>query len=287
MSKFLKRATSVILTLFVIIPVAFHTVFKVDAQEQLIEVGDSMSKETMALYDQCTPRKTQAEYLDNNGELDVVVWNVYKQNRPSVFADLTHMEKNNRLMLLQEVSFESHMQHYIKTHKLNANMVSAFKIFDVPAGVMTLSRSPAIESCDFLATEPWLRLPKSALLSHFSLSNGEKLIAINLHSINFTWRLTAFNAQLETLVKELKDHKGPIIVGGDFNTWRGARLSQVKALAKKLGLKEAQYHPDNRKRVMGHHLDHLYYRGLDLISAKSLHSESSDHNPIEASFKII
>jgi len=280
-NKCIKSILGLAIIFLLLTLVFFPIVFTQNANPILIEVSD-----TMIRYNQCTPKKTVVNALDHNGRLDVTVWNIYKENRSDVFNDLLRMSKDNNLMLLQEVLLKPQMQQYIKAQGLHADMASAFKIFDVPSGVMNLSRSPAISSCDYLTKEPWLRLPKSALISHFPLSNGQTLLVLNLHAINFSWRLTAFNAQLQVLAQQLKQHQGPILMGGDFNTWREARLQQVKNMVQALGLQEALYTSDRRRTFLGYHLDHLYYRDLNFISAQSLPLTSSDHNPIQANFQL-
>ncbi len=46
------------------------------------------------------------------------------------------------------------------------------------------------------------------------------------------------------------------------------------------------YQKDQRIKVFGKPLDHLYYRDLRLVRAEAPKTDASDHNPIIASFRL-
>ncbi|KLV06429.1 endonuclease [Photobacterium aquae] len=224
--------------------------------------------------------------LDQDGNLTVSVWNIYKQQRDNWRKELETISDTSRLVLLQEASLTSGLKDYLDAASWKVRMANAFKFLNTPAGVMNLSSVNAKSTCAYLAMEPWLRLPKSALLSEFNLSNGQTLAVVNLHGVNFALGLEEYKEQFETLKRVLDKHIGPIILAGDFNTWRQGRLDIVNAFAKSLGLKDAVLAQDRRVKVFGKPLDHLYYRGLDLTKAEAPTTDASDHNPIIASFRL-
>ncbi len=225
-------------------------------------------------------------HLDLDGRLNVSVWNIYKQKRKNWKPVLKRLTHSSQLVLLQEAGLTTEMVDFINSHSLNVAMAKAFKLFGTSLGVMNLSVSEASSACAFHATEPLIRFAKSALVTHYPLSNGETLLVVNLHGINFDWKLTRYTEQFEALSLELGGHHGPIILAGDFNTWRKDRLKLISEFAKRFGLSEAEYHLDERQRFFGLALDHLFYRGLDFHHAESKVTDASDHNPIIAHFTL-
>jgi len=225
-------------------------------------------------------------HLDLDGRLNVSVWNIYKQKRKNWKHVLKRLSHSSQLVLLQEAGLTTEMVDFINSHSLNVAMTKAFKLFGTSLGVMNLSASPASSACAFHATEPLIRFAKSALITHYPLSNGETLLVVNLHGINFDWKLARYTEQFEALSLELGGHSGPIILAGDFNTWRNDRLKLIYDFAKRFGLSEAEYHLDERQRFFGLALDHLFYRGLDFHHAESKVTDASDHNPIIAHFTL-
>nr|WP_086941234.1 endonuclease/exonuclease/phosphatase family protein [Thaumasiovibrio occultus] len=225
--------------------------------------------------------------IDRDGRLQVAVWNIYKGNKPGWREELNRYAANADLVLLQEASLTEDFRSYLEQTSYKVSMANAFSFFETTAGVLNLSRNAALSTCAYLTTEPWLKLPKSALYAKFPLSNGETLVVVNLHGINFTIGTEQYQAQLDKLAQALANHEGPMIVAGDFNTWRKGRQEVVEAFAARLSLRQAAFAQDHRIRVLGRPLDHLYYRGLHLVSAHSTQSEASDHNPLIAELALI
>ncbi|WP_087019491.1 endonuclease/exonuclease/phosphatase family protein [Thaumasiovibrio subtropicus] len=224
--------------------------------------------------------------LDVDGVLRLSVWNIYKGALPGWQEELDSLTAKSDLVLLQEASLHEDFRHYLDSKQWQVAMANAFSLFDQSAGVLNLSRVEALQSCAYLTTEPWLRLPKSALYAEFPLSTGEVLAVVNLHGINFTLGTEIYAEQLARLAQALSEHEGPIIVAGDFNTWRKGRQKIVEAFAEKLGMQHAQFGDDYRTRVLGRPLDHLFYRGLTLENAEAPETDASDHNPLWAQFRL-
>jgi endonuclease/exonuclease/phosphatase (EEP) superfamily protein YafD len=76
-------------------------------------------------------------------------------------------------------------------------------------------------------------------------------------------------------------HHGPVIFCGDFNTWRAERHALLDQLLAALQLQALGFEDDQRTRVLGRHLDHIYVRGLQAKTAQSFNVASSDHNPMQ------
>jgi len=113
---------------------------------------------------------------------------------------------------------------------------------------------------------------------------NQHLLVANIHAINFTTNHSAFKKQNDRIESLLNAHPGPMIVAGDFNTWSKGRMSRVNAMTERLGLTAVKF-DDNRTRVFGQSIDHVYYRGLESTYAQASTTTASDHNPLAVGFK--
>ena len=89
---------------------------------------------------------------------------------------------------------------------------------------------------------------------------------VNIHSVNFTFGLSDFSNQLTPILKRIDAHSGPVILGGDFNTWRTERLEALGDLLARRGLRAVNFERDERLHVFGYPLDHIFYRDLVFTS---------------------
>ncbi len=235
---------------------------------------------------QCLSQDTTSP-LDRNGRLSIAVWNIYKQKKQDWQPVLKQLTDHNDLVLLQEAKLNHTFATYLEEIHHHVVMAKGFKLLNVPMGVMNISSQPANQACAYQTTEPLIRFAKSTLVASYPLSTGETLMVVNLHGVNFDIRLNRFEAQFKQVIHKISSHRGPIILAGDFNTWRDGRLNIVKHLTQGIRLQEAHYRTDFRKRVFGLPLDHLYYRGLTLVEANSDRTTASDHNPIKTQFMLM
>lgn len=224
--------------------------------------------------------------LDRDGEIAVSVWNIYKQQKRQWKEQLHALTRHSDLVMLQEARLNTVFSGYLAQSQRHVVMAKGFKLLNVPMGVMNISTEQAGNACAYQTVEPWIRFAKSTLVTSYPLSTGQHLLVINLHGLNFDWKLDRFQSQWQLILHKVAVHHGPVIVGGDFNTWRDGRVKLVRELTERLKLKEVKYHIDHRHRIFGLPLDHLYYKGLNLVEASSTQTNASDHNPILATFKI-
>ncbi len=260
----------------------YQLVFNVPLQPQLLTVGDNVSGQPLVCY-----QDPNAKPLDDDGEIRVLVWNIYKQNRANWSEALSEFSQGKQLLLMQEASLTDEFKLWIANNGWGGNQVSAFKVMGESAGVVNLAKTMPNLACGYTEMEPWLRLPKSGIYARYPLSNGETLSVVNVHAVNFTYGTQEYQLQLNALVEELEKHPGPVIVAGDFNSWSEQRLSVLKKVLFSLGLQEAEFLPDHRVRFMtGLPLDHVFYKGLVVKNAKAPESDASDHNPLLLSFSL-
>ncbi|MBE9567434.1 MAG: endonuclease/exonuclease/phosphatase family protein, partial [Proteobacteria bacterium] len=107
------------------------------------------------------------------------------------------------------------------------------------------------------------------------------------HGINFTLGMDSYQQQLDDLYAAVKDHRGPMIVAGDFNSWSDERMQAVKLLMRRLSMHALSYPVNNKTHVFGHAIDHVFYRQLEPLEKKVWQVTSSDHNPISVRFKVV
>lgn len=207
-------------------------------------------------------------------------WNIYKQKLENSIPELSYMLGKADIVLLQEARESETLMSMIESNEFKAIHVVAFKDGYYANGVMTISKIAPLNYTAQKYSEPWIRFPKSGLISTYSLSNGQQLMVANFHAVNFSLGLKDFIQQLRTIFVILQKHSGPIILGGDFNTWKKSRYLYIKRMIRELNLKEIDYPIDQRTKVMGKILDHIFIRGLQIKEAKTYNISASDHNPI-------
>jgi endonuclease/exonuclease/phosphatase (EEP) superfamily protein YafD len=196
-------------------------------------------------------------------------------------TDLARFAADHHLVLLQEAVMTDAVRNVLEKAGHDWVMAGAFALYGEERGVLTAARARALDACTLRSFEPLLPLPKSALVARFRLDDTATMAVANLHGINFTLGLERFREQLEAVAAELARHQGPVILGGDFNTWSESRHAVLVEIAARLGLVSVLIDdPDGRRRTFGRHLDHFYFRGFRLVRASSPHVKSSDHNPI-------
>ena len=261
----------------------YKLVFNIPEHPQLITVGENSVGQPLVCY-----QDDNALSLDKQGQLGLLVWNIYKQNREGWSEELSRLSLDAQLLLLQEASLNTGLKQWLSEQGWEGNQVSAFKVMGESAGVINLARTTPNLACGYTEMEPWLRLPKSGIYARYPLSNGQVLAVVNLHAVNFTYGTNEYQLQLQALANELSQHTGPIIVAGDFNSWSEERMTVMKQVLTSLGLNEVGFSPDNRVRfISGLALDHVFYRGLKLENAKAPESDASDHNPLLLSFSLL
>jgi endonuclease/exonuclease/phosphatase (EEP) superfamily protein YafD len=219
--------------------------------------------------------------LDPNA-IRLLMWNLHKEDDAGWQEDLTRLAKVNDVLLLQEVRLRDPVQEVLRVAGLRWTLASSFIYEDIDVGVLTATRATPVANCTQRVVEPFLRIPKSAVITWLPLRGKPQTLAVvNMHAINFTLTLGAYQAQLDALAEVLANHQGPIVLGGDFNTWSDGRIEVLREVAARLRLVEVTYADDRRVVFLGHQVDHVFVRGLEVVASTVSPVTSSDHNPIE------
>lgn len=221
--------------------------------------------------------------------LSVMVWNIFKQQRADWLSVLQSYAQDSQLMLLQEAQTTPELVGFARKNYLVADQVPAIKLPNrskISSGVMTLASTYPVYCSPLRKPEPFLRLPKSALITVYPLADKRLLMVVNIHSINFSLGVDIYHQQLVAIGEHLANHQGPIIFAGDFNTWSRKRLHLLYRFARAMKLQEVRFSNDHRIRAFGLPLDFIFYRGLTVEEAIVIDTKASDHNPLFVKFMI-
>ena len=261
--------------------------------EQLSQVAANTATHhvpTATGVEQC--RDWLAREKDSTGhELDaanirLMNWNIQKQRNATSGEDLKILASDKDLVLIQEASLREETIAGVDASK-HWSFAPGYRLNGEVTGVMTLSSIKPLTQCSFVTLEPVLRTPKATSITEYGLSSTDRTLAVvNMHVVNFSLGLKAFREQFDQVRRVLESHDGPIILSGDFNTWRKQRLAIVDELAESLGLASVAFGDDQRVKVLGNVLDHIYVRGLTAQDAQAPAVRSSDHNPMSATLAL-
>ncbi len=218
---------------------------------------------------------------------DMLSWNIQKSGSQDWDTDLLRLGADSDLLFIQEASREAQTATALPQALYQA-FAAGYSAGGIQTGVLTLSTVAPSVQCSLTSWEPWLTTPKATNITEFPLENrNQRLLAINLHAVNFSVGTEEFHAQIHTLGTLLDAHEGPVIAGGDFNTWNRKRTRLLESFMASHGLEAVEFQPDLRTTFFRKPLDHVYLRGLRAVSASVVHVSSSDHNPLLVSMELL
>jgi endonuclease/exonuclease/phosphatase (EEP) superfamily protein YafD len=225
--------------------------------------------------------------------IEVLLWNIFKCKKKGWHEDFLSLTNNRDLIIVQEAilnsPFDSHFKESLQHQWI---MASSFKNIksNIETGVKTGSTVSAVKPY-FSASkysEPISQTKKMLLTTLYPLSiAGESLLVVNCHLINFV-TFKKFSTHLHQIFQTLESHDGPLLLAGDFNTWNKKRLNYFNKLATSFSLEEVKIIRKPRVKHLFKHLDHIYYRGVEVVNVHvNTHIHSSDHYPISLSLRTI
>ena len=208
---------------------------------------------------------------------NLLVWNIKKSNNLEWSKAFTDISKDIDFVLIQEATDQKIITETLTKTFPHYNFYKSWSSKKYTTGIANASKVSSYYTHSYLSTvtEPVLNTPKVISLEKVKW-NEKDLLIISIHAINFRL-LDAFKKYITQVERDLKKHRGPIIFAGDFNTWSASRKNFLDRYLKSHGLVEVPI----RRVHNGLHLDHIYTRGLNNISAKQLEQKStSDHYPL-------
>ncbi len=228
--------------------------------------------------------------IHHGEEFGVLCWNTQKlTEKPDFQHTLARVltDYPSLFLLLQEVKLSAKNNWLLPSwsYAVAPNMQTRRSVY----GVLTASGYAFKEAQARLSSkrEGMFATHKSYMLSHHSLAEGGSLLVVNVHAINFV-RARQFSQEIERIKEEILEHKGPLIVAGDFNVWSRQRRLSLLRFCRSVGLRQAiMVDPHHVKTYRQHPLDFIFYRDLKLQETLAIDtSKVSDHNPLYARFKL-
>jgi len=223
----------------------------------------------------------------NSRSFKVLNWNSYKGSSKRWQEDFERLSRHSDLVLLQEGYLTSDLQDLLNKKQYNWDIAKAFTYKDIYTGVLTGSRVKPDFLCSFRVPEPLSGIPKTVLVTRYPLSGtDESLLVANIHMVNFSLEISAYRTQLKKMAEVVSQHRGPLIISGDFNSWSVERLRILTDITQELGASAVVFETDHRVTFMGHQVDHIFYRKLVPLEAFTDKVITSDHNPMLITFRL-
>ena len=214
-------------------------------------------------------------------------WNIEKSQNPGWEKDFQQLGRGRQLLLIQEASAESRIGNALPQPLFRA-FAAGYTTKSLTSGVLTLSSVEPSLQCNLTAWEPWLGTPKATNITEYILADSDhRLLVINLHAVNFTVGQEEFAAQIDALKPILTNHRGPLLVAGDFNTWSNSRGEYLQQFMTEHELSAVEFAEDKRTTFWDLPLDHIYLRGMRSVEARVVVVDTSDHNPLLVTLEII
>jgi len=229
--------------------------------------------------------RSHHDELDSE-DIRMVNWNIRKGGDPGWTTDLATFQGEPDLMILQEAALNSNAWGVVTTDQYHS-FAPGYRTRRSLTGVMTVSAAKPLTQCNLVSMEPWIRTPKATMITEYGLTGTDQtLLVVNVHAVGFTFGVRDFQAQILMARSVVDEHTGPLILSGDFNTWRWRRSEILQEMTESLGLEMLVYDEDHRTRLFGQPLDHIYVRGLEILQATTRQVDSSDHNPMSVRLRL-
>lgn len=281
MNLFMKIAISVLLLISTSESFAKKR-FKIPSDDKvMLHVGQKTVK---PLYQELDPTN-----------INIFVWNMYKGSIPSWGQDYIDLTKYYDVLLLQEMWMNGAMKKVINSDDtFNYHMATSFldrKRSYTPSGVAIASYVEP-ELTFFQRSkyrEPFIKTPKMTVFADFALKGMDKRLRVaSIHAINFVSK-RKLKHQLHRVAQALKNHDGPVVLGGDFNTWSKKKIRIMRRAMQDAGLVEVQFKSWGQERMkkFGNILDYVWVRGVDVLDSNVYHKiRSSDHKAMSVRISI-
>ncbi|OUR96361.1 hypothetical protein A9Q84_08375 [Halobacteriovorax marinus] len=234
--------------------------------------------------------QTKLNEIDGD-EINLFVWNIYKAEYVQWFEQYESQLDKFDLFLIQEMLTKPELIDIFSSNDSISYETATsfvFKKSGFHTGIATGSKVKTSWKRYLRSKkrEPIVGTPKLTLFTKYPIKNSEReLMVVNIHAINFVPSFSLYS-QLNDAAKIIKDHDGPAIFAGDFNTWTLEKQVFLRKITQKLGFKEVLFKNDTRKRMLGWILDFIFVRDLEVIDSK-VHDEldGSDHKAISAKLR--
>lgn len=231
---------------------------------------------------------TSYKVFAHGDQIRLISWNLHKLGDDQAYQDIKKFSSSSDLLLFQESMMGKPFGRFFTAIK-DFEWLGAISFFEMNGdGTGVSTGSPyllsAVKYVRSEAREPIIHTPKMIVLTKYPVKNSrEELLVANIHGINFV-STAAFASQIQQLEKAIQNHKGPMVVAGDFNTRNLERIFIVRGMADRLHLDWVKMDDDHRS-VM---IDHIFARGFKRLSGRIMNEiKSSDHEPLNAVMELL
>jgi endonuclease/exonuclease/phosphatase (EEP) superfamily protein YafD len=219
--------------------------------------------------------------------MKIFVWNIYKGKNDNYHEDFTHYGQNYDIFMIQEaMTTDDVLSSKLAKDGFRWDFGVSFGYRKDPekeTGTMLGSHVEPTRAwiARTVDNEPIVKTPKTLTMAIYPIQGQEHgLMVINIHGLNMTGQ-KPFERHLLQAMDQVKDHKGPLVFAGDFNTRTKDRLAFMRnLLLTKWAMTEISFRNDERMKSFGtgHIIDFVFVRGLDIIDSEVLGKlKSSDH----------
>jgi endonuclease/exonuclease/phosphatase (EEP) superfamily protein YafD len=237
-----------------------------------------------------------------NDSIRILNWNIHKEGNLSEWKKvITHIVKDKKpdFILLQEVRLDGKVGDFISKDlkygwEFSPNLYQGK--YDAYSGVLTAShiKPKMVESALSNETELFSKIQKTVLFTKYPIGSPSlELLVVNIHGININIDLDGFKEQIRYIAEVVMRHDGPVILAGDFNTWKEARLDHLSKLVKEMELVKIDFgsNADYVETMFGNPLDHIFIskEKLEVIKGSQdviVDIKSSDHSPLFVELRI-
>jgi len=223
--------------------------------------------------------------------INVLCWNVAKLSKKNDFLEyLANIVREEDINFLALQEFKKSLTENINFLNFSYILAPNIETKKNAFGVLSAFKIPCQNSLALLSNQQELKFSthKSALICIYKINQNTKLMFVNIHAINFVPN-KIFIQELNNIKKYIKNHEGPLIIAGDFNTWNKQRILTLENFKKELMLTKVTYSDNSSiKKIFSNHLDYIFFKKLKFCYSKALKSEFySDHNPLIAHFELL
>tara|TARA_R110000868_G_scaffold75979_14_gene218958 strand:+ start:195 stop:1022 length:828 start_codon:yes stop_codon:yes gene_type:complete len=236
--------------------------------------------------DELTEYGHSSKALLNPHSINVMVWNQYKGKERNWRREFERLSRNQDILILQEATDSRKMtkvydssrdfQFFMGTsfiYRFGNKATGVVSAAKVKAASVLAQRSQGVEIAG--------GTPKMILFASYPIAGtSDELLTVNIHALNsVTWQTLA--VQLLDALKVVRSHQGPVVFGGDFNTWSKKKMDYLMHIMSKSGLEEVNFKNSHLKmKVFGRELDHVFTRGVKIKSASVEKTDGADHQPL-------
>ena len=220
-------------------------------------------------------------------QIRIASWNICKGAGGRIFEhDYRYLCFTSDIVLVQEALLSKRSIKTFAEPGFEVHHSASYERMDkLRDGLLIASRVPAqnLKRVISRKNEPIFNTPKSSLFAEFPIEGSSLNLTICNHHSNLVRNSERAVQDTLHLLEKVANVDGPVIFGGDFNTFLPIYRRKLISIFEEFGFKLVEIKDDFRKNHQL--LDHFFYRGLNLRRSFTQESaQSSDHFPIGAEF---